>query len=465
MRGWTHYLSGLAMAMFFPPLLSDLVKGVMWPVLAGVSAYLPDFLDFKFKKFLWRVDYLVDPAPRDPLRKLSPRRIRVSELSQGLRWRLYYLEGRIEDVLEEREGYARFKLADETGSVVVVARNGDYEKLRRMLGSSIKELAASGRRVRIPGYLEVDEGGSVYWNVADAPHPQYVADAVARAIDEAYETGRMVTVKIHNIRMPGDFYRRFLIQYDSKNRRIIVHMGPLVSTGGLPLEGTEPPEYRRIGVAETKHAFRKVYPRPTVIDAFSGPEIGYEKVGDVVEEVFIPWHRGFSHSLTASVVIGGLIGLATLALGYANWFYLAVASMLGHAMHVLEDQLGFMGSVLFPPLTKRRIPGLMLGPSRQGLINFATNWLMLALAAWNVNRFMPEISPGMPKPIELSNTLPVTPAAGDALLLLLLALPAIAIYAWGVLDRRRFLIKQKERLEEEKAKEAVEEAYEEVGGY
>ena len=465
MRGWTHYLSGLAMAMFFPPLLSDLVKGVMWPLLAGVSAYLPDFLDFKFKKFLWKVDYVVDPAPRDPLRKLSPRRIRVSELSESLRWRLFYLEGRIEEVLEEREGYARFKLADETGSVIVVARDGDYYKLRGILGQSLKDLAVSGRKVRVPGYLEVGGDGSTYWNVADAPHPQYIADAVARAIDEAYETGRMVTVKIHNIRMPGDFYRRFLIQYDSGNRRIIVHMGPLVSTGGLPLEGTEPPEYRRMGVAETKHAFRKVYPRPTVIDAFSGPEIGYERVGDVVEEVFIPWHRGFSHSLTASVVVGVIMGLVTLVFGYANWPYLAVASTLGHAMHVLEDQLGFMGSVLLPPLTKRRIPGLMLGPSRQGLINFATNWLMLALIAWNVNRFTPEVSPGTPKPIELSNTIPVTPMLGDALLLLLLALPAIAIYAWGVFDRRRFIAKQKERLEEEKAKEAVEEAYEEVGGY
>jgi len=49
MRGWTHYFSGLAMATFFPPLLSDLARGVMWPVLAGVAGYLPDFLDFKFK--------------------------------------------------------------------------------------------------------------------------------------------------------------------------------------------------------------------------------------------------------------------------------------------------------------------------------------------------------------------------------------------------------------------------------
>jgi hypothetical protein len=277
MRGWTHYFSGLVMASFFPQLLSDLAKGVMWPVLAGVAGYLPDFLDFKFKKWFWKIDLVVDPAPRDPLRKISPRRARISELRALGKWRFFYIEGVIQEVLEERDGFAKFKVSDDTGSITVVARDKDYYNLTRILGMRISEAAKTGRIYRFPGYLDAEENGEVYWNIADAPHPQYIASAVAEAIDRAYETARMVTVKIHNIRMPGDFYRRFLVHYDEKNRRIIVVMGPLVSTGGLPLEGSDPPEYRKIGVAETKYPFRKVYPRPTIIDAFSGPEIGYEK--------------------------------------------------------------------------------------------------------------------------------------------------------------------------------------------
>ncbi len=447
MRGWTHYFSGLAMATFFPPLLSDLARGVMWPVLAGVAGYLPDFLDFKFKKFLWKIDYEVDPAPRDPLKKISPRRVKINELPVAGRWRFYYLEGFIERVIEESE---------------------DYFKLREMFGASIREVASSGKRVRIPGYLDQDEQGNIYWNVADAPHPQLIASVIAEAIDRAYETGRMVTVKLHNIRMPGDFYRRYMIYYKPSTREIMVFMGPLVSTGGLPLEGTMTPEYRRVGIAKTKHPFTKVYPRPTIIDAFSGPEIGFERVGDTVEEVFIPWHRGFSHSITGAIVIGGLIGLISLLAGYANWMYLAIASILGFLMHVIEDQLGLMGSVLLPPLTKRRIRGLMLGANKPGLMNFATNWLMIALMTWNLNRYMPLIDPTLPKIIKLSTLVPgITPDMEDALLLLLLALPTIIVYIWGIFDRKKYLerIKEVEFLKKEEYKEALEEAREEVGGF
>jgi len=465
MRGWTHYFSGLVMASFFPQLLSDLAKGVMWPVLAGVAGYLPDFLDFKFKKWFWKIDLVVDPAPRDPLRKISPRRARIRELEALGKWRFFYIEGVIQEVIEERDGFAKFKVSDDTGSITVVARDKDYYNLTRILGMRISDAAKTSRIYRFPGYLDVEENGEVYWNIADAPHPQYIASAVAEAIDRAYETARMVTIKIHNIRMPGDFYRRFLVHYDEKNRRIMVVMGPLVSTGGLPLEGSDPPEYRKIGVAETKYPFRKVYPRPTIIDAFSGPEIGYERVGDVVEEVFIPWHRGFTHSVTGSILIGGLIGLVSLLFGYSNWVYLTLASILGYLMHVLEDQLGFMGSNLLPPLTKRRIPGVMLGPSRQGLMNFATNWLMLSLLIWNVNRYMPIVAPPTPKIIELSTLLKVAPEVGDAVLLLLLSSPTILVYIWGLIDRRKFIERYRLKIEEEKVREAVEEAYEETSGF
>lgn len=452
MRGWTHYISGLAMATFFPPLLADLAQGNLLPILSGVYAYLPDFIDFKIKRFLWKRDIVIDPAPQDPVSKVSPRRILVKDLDKSQRWRFYYLEGTVERVLHYDNNLIVFTLKDETNSISVVARDEDAQKLI----STVKEIK-EGARVRIPGYLELDEHGIPFWNVSDAPHPQYIADSIAKAIDVAYETGKLVTVKVLNIRMKGDLYRRFIIHYDSENQVVRVYMGPLVSTGGLPFEGTETPSYRRIGEARTKYPFKKIYPRPTIVDAFSGPEIGFQRVdasdGSFVEEVFIPWHRGFSHSFTAGLILALPLMLILRLIGYNNFFELTIASMLGYWMHVIEDQLGFMGSVLLPPVTKRRVPGLMLGPRIYGAINFATAWLMISLVIWNINRHLPLISDGVQRPIHLP----------DLELLLLLALPSIAIFIAGVVDRMMYGKRLKTVAKEKEVEEAVEER-EEVGG-
>ena len=71
-RGWTHFLSGIAMASFFPELLADLRMGILLPVITGVYGYLPDFIDFKIRRFLWKRDYEIDPAPWDPHSKIAP---------------------------------------------------------------------------------------------------------------------------------------------------------------------------------------------------------------------------------------------------------------------------------------------------------------------------------------------------------------------------------------------------------
>lgn len=453
MRGWTHYLSGLVMATFFPSLLTDLSRGVMLPVISGVYGYLPDFVDFKFRRFTWRRDIEVDPSPQDPIRKISPRRIKIAELKSTERWRFYYIDGVVESVLEKSENRAVFTIRDETGVIKVLTRDEDYQRLIRAIGD-----IEVGKKIRVPGYLEIGANNELYWNNADAPHPQYIADHIARAIDMAYEKGRAVTVKIHNIRMKGDVYRRFLVQYDSANQAIRVFMGPIVSTGGLPFEGTDTPKYRRVGEAKTKYPFRKVYPRPTVIDAFSGPEIGFVKTiaGDkeVVEEMFIPWHRGFTHSFTAGFLATLPLLLILYIIGYRNYLDLSIACMLGYWMHVIEDQMGFMGSVLLPPLTKRRVPGFMLGPRIYGLMNFSTAWLMIALAIWNINRYLPLISPETPRLVPIP----------DALLILLLALPSIVIYIAGVIDRvlyAKILRAKRREIEEEKSIEEMEE----IGGF
>ncbi len=463
MRGWTHYLSGLAMTTFFTQLLEDLSKGILWPLIAGFYAYLPDFVDFKFRRFLWRRDIVVDPAPQDRKLKVSPRRVFIGELRPENRWQFYYLEGVVKAITSRGEELTEFVLEDGSGEIRVVARYEDLRRLERVVGGEL----SVGVRVRVPGYMDFDAEGKPYWNVSDAPHPNYVAKLIAKAIDSAYETGKRVTVKILNIRMSGDLYRRFLVHYDSPNKRILVLMGPLVSTGGLPIDGTGVPPYRMIGEAKTKHPFKKVYPRPTVIDAFSGPEIGFIKNPEegVVEEEFIPWHRGFTHSFTAGFLFSLFLIPILFLIGYENYLYLALAAMLGHWMHVIEDQMGLMGSVLFPPITKRRVPGLMIGPRIPAAMNFATNWAMISIIVWNINRNLPLISPDFPKIIDLAKItgLPLTDMIADFMLLIILLVPTIFIYALGLMDRAKFIKLLKEQLPEKKREELLDEM-EEVGG-
>ncbi len=433
MRGWIHYLSGAAMATFFPVLLSDLRLGILIPIITGVFGYLPDFLDFKFKKWLFPRHVEIDPAPIDPKTKVAPKTVRINELGKYEDYQLIAIRGVVESVDEEVEDRIVFTVNDGTGRVKVEAIREDYQRLKNIYGE-IKP----GIKMFIPGYKIGDPSTGLRFVAADAPHPQLIASKIANAIDRAYEENKLIVTKVYNIRLPGDVYRRFLIHYDTPNRSIKVYMGPIVTTGGIPIRGTDTPEYRKVGEAMTKHPFVKLYPRPTVIDAFNGPEIGYRRTKlpngrEVVEEVFIPWHRGWSHSFTGGAIAALLLAGLLLLVGYPHWVELSVAAMLGWWMHVIEDQLGFMGSVLFPPFQKRRVPGLMIGPNHYTAMNFATAWLMLSLIVWNINRFTPTISMmisgvAAPKPVPLN----------DWLFLLLLIWPSIIIYAVGVWDGIKF---------------------------
>jgi hypothetical protein len=58
--------------------------------------------------------------------------------------------------------------------------------------------------------------------------------------------------------------------------------------------------------------------------------------------------------------------------------------------HIAEDQLGFLGSNLFWPLTKQRFDGLKLIHSGDAVPNFFAVWTMLILILFNLDRFSPQ---------------------------------------------------------------------------
>lgn len=63
MKGFSHFVGGLAVASFFPAAVEAAAKGVPWYfVIGGVAALLPDTVDFKFLRFFFRHDHETDPG-------------------------------------------------------------------------------------------------------------------------------------------------------------------------------------------------------------------------------------------------------------------------------------------------------------------------------------------------------------------------------------------------------------------
>ena len=130
------------------------------------------------------------------------------------------------------------------------------------------------------------------------------------------------------------------------------------------------------------------YDAENKIDIFSGPSFKFERQGDKLHVHFLDWHRRWSHSLTLAAALGLLGGLI-----FGKWGGLVVG--LAFAGHVLEDQLGFMGSNLLYPFTKQRAIGLRLLRSGDAVPNFLTVWTAVAFILFNLDRFsaQPRLDP------------------------------------------------------------------------
>ena len=66
MKGITHFVSGVAIATFFPYVVQQGASGGVLPVLGGIGGILPDTLDFKFARYFERYDDEIDPDADHP---------------------------------------------------------------------------------------------------------------------------------------------------------------------------------------------------------------------------------------------------------------------------------------------------------------------------------------------------------------------------------------------------------------
>lgn len=226
--------------------------------------------------------------------------------------------------------------------------------------------------------------------------PQAVAQQVADAIATVYEMGRPVRVQLHTIRLGSDLWRQYALRFDVERGEVSVRVGPIVNTSQLPYSGSEPdpPRVATIAVGaqtvDTRHAvpadtppavpLHYTYDAETTIDIFSGPSFSFERVGNAVAIEFLPWHREWTHSLAVAAGLGVLSGLFWGPLA-------ALCAAVGAAAHVLEDQLGAMGSNLFWPFTRRRMAGLGLLRSGDTIPNLLTVYLACAALLFNLDRF------------------------------------------------------------------------------
>ena len=240
--------------------------------------------------------------------------------------------------------------------------------------------------------------------------PQGMAERIAAQMNAVLEGGEPRTVQLHTLRLGADLWRRYTVQFRPGADQVVVQVGPAVTTGQRALPGSG---VKAEGQARVNGRIHNTYNEQITVDIFSGPSFRFESAippagGDGVRVLFLPWHRRWSHSLTLAAALG------VLAWALLGWRAGAVAAA-GMAAHILEDQLGYMGSNLFWPLTRRRLPGLRLIHSGDALPNMAAVWIALMLTLWNLDRFGsdPALLPGLFLPLAVG--LPLLLAAAGTL--------------------------------------------------
>ncbi|MGE4488727.1 MAG: metal-dependent hydrolase [Kiritimatiellales bacterium] len=212
--------------------------------------------------------------------------------------------------------------------------------------------------------------------------PQPVADAVAAAVSEAAETGKPVRVKLASIKLGADNWRQYRVKIDPDAGEVRVQFGPVVSTGQVP-QPSSLPVPRPVAVAKFSAPIRQSYEPTYTVDIFDGPSFMFKRNEQGEVEIdFLPWHRNWSHSLTVGLLLAGIASF---------WTWHAGVVILGaYMIHVIEDQMGHMGSNILFPITKKRAPGLKMMHSGDAFPNFAGVWLCCLLIFWNVYAAIPE---------------------------------------------------------------------------
>jgi len=176
---------------------------------------------------------------------------------------------------------------------------------------------------------------------------------------------------------------------------------------------------QRVARVKTTAKIDYTYEGEMTADIWNGPSFAFVPKAHVVEVQFLPWHRAWSHSLPLAAVLGLITGLLFGSV------QAGLVAFLGMSAHIVEDQLGYLGSNLFWPITKDRSAGARLLHSGDAIPNFLAVWTALVLILFNLDRYS--------APIQNRDPL-LTPLIYFSTTLILPALILISVYAW---ERRK----------------------------
>jgi membrane-bound metal-dependent hydrolase YbcI (DUF457 family) len=245
--------------------------------------------------------------------------------------------------------------------------------------------------------------------------PQVIATAVAAEIDRAAETRRSIRLQLHNIPLGPNRWRQYRIRFDSERSEVVITIGPIVNSALAPLDESG----QRVARVKTKAKIDYTYEGEMTADIWNGPSFAFVPKAHAVEVQFLPWHRAWSHSFTLAALLGLITGVLFGSV------QAGLVAFLGMSAHVVEDQLGYLGSNLFWPITKERSAGARLLHSGDAIPNFLAVWTALVLILFNLDRFS--------APVQNRDPL-LTPLIYFTTMLIAPALILIGVYAW---ERRK----------------------------
>jgi len=241
--------------------------------------------------------------------------------------------------------------------------------------------------------------------------PQIIASAVAAEIDRAAETGQAIRVQLHNIPLGPNRWRQYRIRFDSECNEVLVAIGPIVNSAQAPLDETG----QRMARVKPNVKLNYTYDDDLIVDIFNGPSFAFVPKAHGVDVQFLPWHRAWSHSFTLAALLGLIMGVLFGSI------QAGLVAFVGMSAHIVEDQLGYLGSNLFWPVTKERSAGARLLHSGDAIPNFLAVWTALVLILFNLDRFSAPIQNRAPL---------LTPLVYFSTMLIAPALILIGVYAW-----------------------------------
>ncbi len=250
--------------------------------------------------------------------------------------------------------------------------------------------------------------------------PQIIANAVAAEIDRAAEIGQSIRVQLHNIPLGPNRWRQYRVRFDPERGEVVITIGPVVNSALAPLDESG----QRAARVKTKAKIDYTYDGEMTADIWNGPSFAFVPKAHGVEVQFLPWHRAWSHSFTLAAVLGLITGLLFGSI------QAGLVAFLGMSAHIVEDQLGYLGSNLFWPITKERSAGARLLHSGDAIPNFLAVWTALVLILFNLDRFS--------APVQNRDPL-LTPVIYFGTMLIAPALILLGVYAW---ERRKYQVRR-----------------------